>query len=59
MVKLIPDGRKTPVIVLGRAHDLSNNVPTDCEYTGRTRCAARPHELNGRTYAVSQLHDRQ
>jgi hypothetical protein len=32
MVKLMLDGRKTAVIVLGGAHDLSDNVPVDCEY---------------------------
>jgi len=32
MVTLMLDGRKTAVIVLGGAHDLSDSVPTQCEY---------------------------
>ena len=47
MVKLIPDGRKTPVIVLGGAHDLSDNVPADCEYIRITTNQYRAVAIGG------------
>jgi len=47
MVKLMLVGRKTAVIVLGGAHDLSNNISADCEYIRITTNQYRAVAIGG------------
>jgi len=47
MVKLMLDGRKTAVIALGGAHDLSDNVPTNCKYIRLTTNQYRAVAIGG------------